>query len=161
MRPYRMPKRTKAIVTSLAAAAALSGSVFAEETSVVGVAQNVDKGGAMNLIQPADPDSGYTRPPLSDHILLAQANEGQAAVPQDNGQGALGEGDGTAKQYNRGYYTEPVQIAQLVLMPTTLDQTEAVNVSNDETAQQFDRGYYREPEMIVALVILPEEGSTK
>jgi len=161
MRPYRMPKRTKAIVTALAGAALLSGPVFAEETTVAGATQNVDEGGAMTLIQPGDTNSRYTLPPLSDHILLARANEDQVAVPQDKGQSALGEDDGTAKQYNRGYYTDPVQIAQLVPVPTTLEQTEAVNVSNDETAQQFDRGYYREPEMILALVILPEEGSTE
>lgn len=157
MRPYRMPKRTKAIVTALAAAAVLSGPVFAEETSVASAAENIGEGAAMNLIQPVDPDSGYTLPPLSDHILLAQANEDQVAVPQDNGQGALGEDDGTAKQYNRGYYTELVQIAQLVLVPATLEEIEAGNVSDDRTAQQFDRGYYKEPEIVALIILLPSE----
>jgi hypothetical protein len=153
MRPYGTPEGTRAIVTSLAAVAVFSGPAF---SIVASAAQNVEKGGAINVIQPESTNLGYALPPLSDHILLAQANEDQIAVPQNNRQ----SGDDTAKQYDRGYYTEPVQITQLVPVPTTLEQTEAVNVSNDETAQQFDRGYYREPEMTLALVILPSEGAT-
>jgi len=156
MRPYGTPKGTKAIVTSLAAVVVLSGPAF---STIASAAQN--EGGAINLTQPEDTNSGYTLPPLSDHILFAQANEDQTAVPQHNRQSAFGDDDDTAKQYNRGYYTEPVQIAQLVPVPTTLEETEAVNVSNDETAQQFDRGYYREPEMTLALVILPGEGAAE
>jgi len=158
MRQYRSPERNRAIVTSLAAAAVLSGPVFAEKTAVAGAAQNGNQGAPTYLIHPEDPK--LTLPPLSDHILLAQLDENQGAHSQDSSGGAFGD-DGTAKQYNRGYYTEPAQIAQLVPTPTTLEETEAVKLSDDATAEQFNRGYYREPEMIVARVILPEEANTE
>jgi len=152
MRPYGTTKRTRAIVTLLAAAAVFSGSVFVERTAV----------GATDSIQPDDPDSGYVLPPLSDHILLARLHEEQVALRSDNGQEALEAHDGTAKQYNRGYYREPVEIGQLVLVtvPSTLEETEAINVSDDGTAQQFDRGYYKEP-AIVALIAIPSETSAE
>jgi hypothetical protein len=61
------------------------------------------------------------------------------------------------KEYNRGYYAEPVQIVGFVLAPTTLREIELSKVSDDGTAQQYDRGYYKDPEIIVALIIVPSE----
>jgi len=84
MRPYGTPKGPTAIITSLAAVAVLSGPAFSGETTVAGAARNVDEVGAVNLIQREDTNSGYTLPPLSDHILFANANEDQVAVPQGN-----------------------------------------------------------------------------
>lgn len=71
MRPYETPKGTRAIITSLAAVALLSGLPFSAEAAVASASQNVVEGRAMNPIQRQNPSSGYTLPPLSDHILFA------------------------------------------------------------------------------------------
>jgi len=153
------PNRTKAIVASLAAGAVLIGPVPADKTAVAG---NTDEVTAMSdgmyLIQPGDKDPVYMLPPLSDHLLFAQQNDDQVALEQDSGEEAVDEGDGTAKEYNRGYYAEPTQIAQVVLVPTTIEAIEAANVSEDGTARQYDRGYYKDPETIVALIVVSSAG---
>lgn len=157
MRPYWMPNRTKTIIASLAAAAVLTGPVianklaFAENTDEVGM----DEGA--NLIQPSEPYPGYILPPLSDHLMIAQLNDGEVALEEDEDVGALEENDGTAKGYNRGYYAEPAQIVRFVLAPTSLEAIEVSEGSEDGTAQQYDRGYYKDPEIIIALVIVQSE----
>ena len=87
--------------------------------------------------------------------MVAQLNDADFALEENDGQAALEEDDGTAKEYNRGYYAEPVQIVGFVLTPTTLEAIELSKVSDDGTAQQYDRGYYKEPEIILALVVVP------
>jgi hypothetical protein len=153
------PNRTEAIVASLAAAAVLTGPVFADQTAVAG---NTDEVTAMSegmyLIQPSDNDPAYMLPPLSDHLLFAQQNDDRVALEQNNAEEAVEEDDGTAKEYNRGYYAEPTQIARVVLVPTSIEAIETANVSEDGTARQYDRGYYKEPETIVALIVVSSAG---
>ena len=158
MRPYWTLNRTKAIVASLAGATVLTGPVIADKSAF---ADNTDEVAAMDhgtyLIQPSETHPGYMLPPLSDHLIVAQLNDAQFVLQENEDQGALEEDDGTAKEYNRGYYAEPVQIVGFVLAPTTLEAIELSKVSDDGTAQQYDRGYYKEPEITVALIIVPSE----
>ncbi len=157
MRPYWMLNRTKTIFAALAAAAVLTGpvivnkSAFAENTDEVGMDQGT------HLIQPSETYPGYILPPLSDHLMIAQLNDGEVALEEDGNAGALEENDGTAKEYNRGYYAEPAQFVRFVLAPTNLEAIEVSEGSEDGTAQQFDRGYYKDPEIIIALVIVQSE----
>ena len=141
--------RSKAIVASVAAAAVLIGSVMVSKSAL---AENTDQVAAMDestyLIQPSETQPRYMLPPLSDHLMIAQLNHVDVA---------LEENDGTAKEYNRGYYAEPVPIVALVLAPTTVEAIELSKVGDDGTAQQYDRGYYKDPEIIVALIIVPSE----
>jgi len=158
MRPYWTLNRTKAIVASLAGAGVLTGSVianksaFAENTDEVaigsGYAPEVAMDQGMHLFQPSETHPGYMLPPLSDHLMIAQLNHVDVA---------LEENDGTAKEYNRGYYAEPVPIVALLLAPTTVEAIELSKGGDDGTAQQYDRGYYKDPEIIVALIIVPSE----
>ena len=158
MRSHWTLDRTKAIVASLAGVALLTGPVIADKSAF---AENTDEVAAMDsptyLIQPSETHPGYMLPPLSDHLTVAQLNDDQLALEEKNDEAALEEDDGTAKEYNRGYYTDPVQIVELVLVPTTIEAIELSNVGDDGTAQQYDRGYYKDPELIVALIIVPSE----
>jgi hypothetical protein len=146
--------RSKVIVASMAAAAVLIGPVMVSKSAL---AENTDQVAAesTHLIQPSETQPGYTLPPLSDHLMVAKLNDAQFAVEED--EGALEEDDGTAKEYNRGYYAEPVQIVWVVLAPSTLDAIELSKMSDDGTARQYDRGYYKDPEIIVALIVVPSE----
>jgi hypothetical protein len=158
MRSHWTLDRTKAIVASLAGVAVLTGPVIADKSAF---AENTDEVAAMNsptyLIQPSETHPGYMLPPLSDHLIVGQMNDDQLALEEKNGEAALEEDDGTAKEYNRGYYADPVQIVELVLVPTSIEAIELSNVSDDGTAHQYDRGYYKDPEIIVALIIVPSE----
>jgi hypothetical protein len=158
MRSYWTLNPTKAIVASLAGAAVLTGPVIADKSAF---AENTDEVAAMDqatyLIQPSETHPGYMLPPLSDHLIVTQLNDDQFALKENDDEAALEEDDGTAKEYNRGYYAEPVQIVELVLVPTTIEEIELSNVSDDGTARQYDRGYYKDPEIIVALIIVPSE----
>lgn len=154
-------KRTRGIVTSLAAAAVLVAPAIAQKSAL---AENTDQVAAIEqpyLIQPSQTHPGYMLPPLSDHLIVAQSDQDEFALEEGGAAGdenlAIEEDDRTAAQYNRGYYEEPVQIAAFVLLPTTLEAVELADVSDDGTAQQFDRGYYKDPEMIVALIVVPLE----
>ena len=138
--------RSKAIVASVAAAAVLIGPVMVSKSAL---AENTDQVVAMDeSIQPSETHPGYILPPLSDHLMVAKLNDAQFALEED---------DGTAKEYNRGYYAEPVQIVGFVLVPSTLDAIELSKISDDGTARQYDRGYYKDPEIIVALIVVPSE----
>ena len=136
----------------------LTGPVIADKSAF---AEKTDEVAAMGkgtyLIQPSETHPGYMLPPLSDHLIVAQLNDDQFALEENDDEAVLEEDDGTAKEYNRGYYADPVQIVELVLVPTTLEAIELSNVSDDGTAQQYDRGYYKDPEIIVALIIVPSE----
>jgi len=158
MKSYSTLGRTKAIAASLAGAAALSGPVIADNSAL---AENTDRvtgmGQAPYLIQPSQTHPGYMLPPLSDHLFVARLNDDQFALDEEGEEAVLEQDDGTAKEYNRGYYAEPVQTVELILVPTTLEAIELSNVSDDGTAQQYDRGYYKDPQIIVALIILPSE----
>jgi hypothetical protein len=158
MRSHWTLDRTKAIVASLAGVAVLTGPVIAGKSAC---AENTDEVAAMDsptyLIQPSETHPGYMLPPLSDHLIVAQMNDERFALEENDDEAALEEDDGTAQEYNRGYYADPVQIVELVLVPTTIEAIELSNVSDDGTAQQYDRGYYKDPEIIVALIIVPSE----
>jgi hypothetical protein len=152
--------KSKAIVASVAAATVLIGSVM---VSKLALAENTDQVLAMDestyLIQPSETHPGYMLPPLSDHLMVAKLNDAQFALEEDEDQGVLEEDDGTAKEYNRGYYAEPVQIVWFVLAPSSLDAIELSKIGDDGTARQYDRGYYKDPEIIVAvaLIVVPSE----
>ena len=158
MRLYWTLNRTKAIVASLAGAAVFTGPVIADKSAF---AENTDEVSAMDqgtyLIEPSETHPGYMLPPLSDHLIVAKLNEAQFAFQENEDQGALEEDDGTAKEYNRGYYAEPGQIVGFVLAPTIREAIELSKVSDDGTAQQYNRGYYKDPEIIVALIIVSSE----
>jgi len=148
-------KAIKAIVASVAVAAALIEPVIVGKSAL---AENRDQVVAMDestyLIQPSETHPGYMLPPLSDHLMVAKLNDAQFALEED-------EDDRTAKEYNRGYYgepvREPVQIVWFVLAPSTLDAIELSKIGDDGTARQYDRGYYKDPEIIVALIVVPSE----
>lgn len=146
--------RSKAVIALLAAAAVLSGPVVVDKSAL---AENTDQAAAMDegtyLIQPRKTPPGYMLPPLSDHLLVAQLNDAQFAVEE----GGFEKGDGTAKEYNRGYYAEPVQIVEFVPAPSFIESIEPSRVSDDGTAQQYDRGYYKDPETIVAMIIVSSD----
>jgi hypothetical protein len=148
-------KAIKAIVASVAAAAALIGPVIVGKSAL---AENTDQVVAMDestyLTHP-----GYMLPPLSDHLMVAKLDDAQFALEEDEDEGALEEDDGTAKEYNRGYYAEPVQVVWVVVAPSSLEAIELSKISDDETARQYDRGYYKDPEIIVAvaLIVVPSE----
>ena len=150
--------RPKAIVASVAAAAVLIGPVMVGKSAL---AENTDQVVAMDestyLIQSSETHPGYMLPPLSDHLMVAKLNDAAFALEEDEDEGALEEGDGTAKEYNRGYYAEPVQIVWFALAPSSLDAIELTKMSDDGTARQYDRGYYKDPEIIVALIVVPSE----
>jgi hypothetical protein len=151
-------KAIKAIVASVAAAAALIGPVIVGKSAL---AENTDQvvaiDGSTYLIQPSETHPGYMLPPLSDHLMVAKLNDAQFALKEDEDDGVLEQDDGTAKEYNRGYYAEPVQIVWFVLAPSTLDAIELSKIGDDGTARQYDRGYYKDPEIIVALIVVPSE----
>jgi hypothetical protein len=153
-------KAIKAIVASVAAAAALIGPVIVGKSAL---AENTDQVVAMDestyLNQPSETHPGYMLPPLSDHLMVAKLNDAQFALEEDEDEGALEEDDGTAKEYNRGYYAEPVQVVWVVVAPSSLEAIELSKISDDETARQYDRGYYKDPEIIVAvaLIVVPSE----
>ena len=157
MRPYWMPNRTKTIIASLAGAAVLTGPVITNKSAFAENSDEVAMDQGTHLIQPSETSPGYILPPLSDHLMIAQLNDGEAALEEDENVGALEENDGTAKEYNRGYYAEPVQIVRFVLAPASLEAIEVSEGSDDGTAQQYDRGYYKDPEIIVALAIVQSE----
>jgi len=154
MKANSKPDRTRGIVASLAAGAVLIAPAFAGN-----LAGNTDQVAAINvgpyLIQPSETHPGYMLPPLSDHLLVARLDDDQFAVEQDNV--AFEDDDGTATQYNRGYYREPEQPAAFVFVPTTIEAFELTNASDDATAPQYDRGYYKEPEIIVAYIMVLNE----
>jgi hypothetical protein len=158
MKSYWTFHRTKLTLALLASAAVLTGPAIADNLAF---AENIDEVAAMDqgtfLIEPSETHPGYMLPPLSDHLNIAQLNGDQSALEDNDDEAALEEHDGTAKEYNRGYYAEPVQVVELVLVPTTIEAIELSNVSDDGTARQYDRGYYKEPEIFVALVIVLSE----
>ena len=158
MKPYWTLDRTKLTIASLASAAVLTGPAIADNLAF---AENIDEVAATAqrtfLIEPSETHPGYMLPPLSDHLNIAQLNGDQSALEDNDDEAAVEGDDGTAKEYNRGYYKEPVQIVELVLVPTTIEAIELSNVSDDGTAQQYDRGYYKDPEIIVALIIVPSK----
>jgi len=158
MKSYRTFDRTKLTVAMLASAAVLTGPAIADNLAL---AENIDELAAMHqgtfLIEPSETHPGYMLPPLSDHLNIAKLNGDQSALGDSDDEAVLEEDDGTAKEYNRGYYAEPVEVVELVLVPTTIEAIERSNVSDDGTARQYDRGYYKEPEISVALIILPSE----
>jgi hypothetical protein len=153
MRSYWTLNRTRAIVAALACTGVLTGPVIADDSAFAKATDEV----ATYLIHPSGTHPGHMLPPLSDHLIVAGLNDDQFGL-EENGDEAVVEGDdGTAKEYNRGYYAEPVQIVKLVLVSTTSEAIERSKVSDDGTARQYDRGYYEDPEMIVALIIVPGE----
>jgi hypothetical protein len=153
MRSYWTLNRTKAIV-ALAGAVVLTGPVIGDKTAFA--EKNTDEVAAMDkdtyLTEPGETHPGYMLPPLSDHMFFAQLNDAQFALEE----GRLEEEDGTAKGYNRGYYAEPAQIVDFVLVVSNPVE-ELSNVSDDGTAVQYDRGYYKDPETIVAVIIVSSE----
>ena len=156
MKSYWTLDRTKLTIASLASAAVLTGPAIADNLAFADEVAAMDRG--TFLIEPSETHPGYMLPPLSDHLIFAQSNGDQSALEDNDDEAALEEEDGTAKEYNRGYYREPVQIVELVLVPTTIEAIQLSNVSDDGTARQYDRGYYKEPEIIVvALIIVPSE----
>ena len=110
--------RSKAVIAWLAAAVVLTGPVMVDKSAL---AENTDEAAAMDegtyLIQPSKTHPGYMLPPLSDHLLVAQLNDAQFGAEE----GGFEKGDGTAKEYNRGYYAEPVQIVELVPEPSSIE----------------------------------------
>ena len=68
------------------------------------------------------------------------SDEDSRAIPADrlNDDLALQE-DLTARQFNRGYYQEPGEIA--VVVP-----------AHDGTAYQFNRGYYQDPDAVIVIL---------
>jgi hypothetical protein len=58
--------------------------------------------------------------------------------------------DGTALQYDRGYYKDPETVAVAIV----LNDEEA---QNDGTAHQYDRGYYKDPETMAVAIVLNDE----
>jgi hypothetical protein len=68
------------------------------------------------------------------------SDEDSRAIPADrlNDDLAL-QDDLTARQFNRGYYQEPREIA--VVVP-----------AHDGTAYQFNRGYYQDPDAVIVVI---------
>jgi hypothetical protein len=68
------------------------------------------------------------------------SDEDSRAIPADrlNDDPALQE-DLTARQFDRGYYQEPREIA--VVLP-----------ADDGTAYQFNRGYYQDPHAVIVVI---------
>jgi hypothetical protein len=94
------------------------------------LAENTDEVAAMDKgtypIQPSETYPGYMLPPLSDHLFVAKLNDAQSALEE----GGFEEDDGTAKEYNRGYYAEPVQIVEFVLVTSPAEAIEPSKVSD-------------------------------
>lgn len=125
------------LISERSALAETADQVAAMDQNQVGA---MDKG--TYLIEPSETHPGFMLPPLSDHLNVARLDDDEAALEQDDATaqirrndldpqtvvlvlaratseaGAIGEeADGTARQYDRGYYQEPEVIA-LIIVPT-------------------------------------------
>jgi len=115
-------------------------------------------------------ERAYILPPLSDHIIVALANDNGMAVNDQRSAASVDEmalsddqaavldaatalnddeNDGTANQQS-----EQVVV---VIVPETLEAVEQQNVSDDGTAHQYDRGYYKDPETVAVAIVLNDE----
>jgi hypothetical protein len=127
------------LVSEPSALAETADQVAAMDQDQVGA---MDKGKGRYLIEPSETHPGFMLPPLSDHLNVARLDDDEAALERDDATaqtccneddpqtvvlvltpaaseaGAIGEeDDGTARQYDRGYYQEPEVIA-LIVVPT-------------------------------------------
>jgi len=94
----------------------------------------------------SQPSTGSFSQPASDVALAGEAkgewvDEYVVVMPAELATLEPAIEDGTATQYNRGYYAEPEQVI--------------VAATDDSTADEFDRGYYKDPDHIAILVINP------
>jgi len=71
--------------------------------------------------------------------------------------------DGTATEFDRGYYHDPEEVAVLEDDGTATrfdrgyyQDPDGLAILDDDTATQFDRGYSQEPDQVAILVILPD-----
>ena len=146
MRSHWTLDRTKAIVASLAGVALLTGPVIADKSAF---AENTDEVAAMDsptyLIQPSETHPGYMLPPLSDHLTVAQLNDDQLALEEKNDEAALEEDDGTAKEYNRGYYTDPCRSSSSSWCPLLSRQSSCLTSATMELPSNMTAGTTRTP----------------
>lgn len=71
--------------------------------------------------------------------------------------------DGTATEFDRGYYQDPEEVAMLEDDGTATrfdrgyyQDPDGLAILDDDTATEFDRGYFQEPDRVAILVILPD-----
>ena len=166
MRPNWIPNRTKAILTSLASLAILSGplvserSALAETTDEVAAMDQVgavDKDKGIYLIKPSETHPGFMLPPLSDHLNVARLDDDETALEQDDADEAALEQDDATAQIRRNDL-DP-QTVVLVLAPA-ISEAGAIGEEADGTARQYDRGYYQEPE-VIALIVVPTQNTAE
>jgi hypothetical protein len=148
----------KRLFTPVVLAAAFALPAFADYKD------NIANTPQQTIRQPIGQDRAYMLPPLSDHIIVAMADEDAGALNDASpaardDETALNDeaSDDTATQYNRGYYEEPEQVLVVVLVPEDLETVQQQNISDDETAQQYDRGYYKDPETVAVVLVLNDE----
>jgi hypothetical protein len=159
----------KRLFTPVVLAAAVSVPAFADYRD------DVANTPLQAITQPLE--RGHILPPLSDHIIVATADENDVAV-NDQGSAASSdemalsddqaavfdaatalkdgetvlnddENDGTSNQ-------EPEQVV-VVIVPEPLEAVEQQSVSDDGTAHQYDRGYYKDSETVAVAIVLNDE----
>jgi len=145
MNATSMMNSAKRLFTPAVLVAAVAVPAFADYTDDVANAPQ------QGIQQPPGRGRPYVLPPLSDHIIVAMADEDAGALNDDGGaRDGESANSGTAKQY------EPEQGAIVILIPSDLEAIDQESVSDDETAQQSDTEYQDE-DTEEALVIIVDD----